>query len=693
MSGSREIARSRVALPAEPGAPRQRWLRSALPLLVLLTTLAVFSPALRNEFVNWDDDRNLLKNEHFRGLGGPQLRWMFTAYWVGHYHPLTWLSFAVDYEIWGLDARGALGFHLTNVILHALNAVLLYWLAARLLALTNPAASARHPTAVRLAAALAALLFSVHPLRAESVAWVTERRDVLSVFFLLACLLAYLRFARAERARWRWYALALALLLLSLLCKAWGMTLPAVLLVLDWYPLRRFRARGRIRVLAEKIPFVALAAWTGLEALRAQSSALDTMKTLAQYGWLPRIAQAFYGIVFYLWKTLWPTGLIPIYEVPLKLNPFEARFGASAVVVLAITGLVVALRRRWPAGLALWAYYGIVVSPVLGLTQAGPQLVADRYSYLSCMTWAVLAGAGLLYVIDRHSLGRSYNRSVPLAAACAGVILVLAGLTWRQTQVWRSSETLWGYTLAVAPDSYNARTNMGAALQQRGDYEGAARCYRDALAINPDGPDALSCLAGFLTDSGRPEEALPYLQRGLKSSPQHGALLTNLAITLQHLKQYEAAAAIYRQRLASDPSAVQEASLCTGLGATLMELGRDSEGVEYLRRAVALAPRDVLFHYNLAQALRRTGDLDGALQGFEAAIRLARAEIGTSSSTPAAARCVDAVLGAVQVHAARGDWTKARACLREALATSPNNPRLLAAWQRVQQPAGTAPAP
>jgi len=230
-------------------------------------------------------------------------------------------------------------------------------------------------------------------------------------------------------------------------------------------------------------------------------------------------------------------------------------------------------------------------------------------------------------------------------------------------------------------------------LQQRGDYEGATRYYQEALAINPDGPDALANLAGFLTDSGRAEEALPYLRRGLESNPRHGGLLTNLAIALQHLKQYEAAAAIYRQRLASDPSATLEATLCTGLGATLMELGRNSEGMEYLRRAVALAPHDVLFHYNLAQALRRTGDLDGALQGFEAAIRLARAEVGPAASAPAAARCVDAVLGAVQIHAGRGDWTKVRECLQEALRASPNDPRLLAAWQRVQQQVGTAPAP
>ncbi|HVP13226.1 MAG TPA: hypothetical protein VMV94_18780, partial [Phycisphaerae bacterium] len=477
-------------------------LRLWFPLAVMAATFLVFLPALHNQFVNWDDDYMLLQNEHFRGLGWSQLRWMAGAYWIGHYHPLTWLSFAIDYRLWGLDAKGAFGFHLTNVIIHALNAGLFYLLARRLLALALPPQKGQPDAATYVAAALGALLFAVHPLRVESVAWATERRDVLSVFFLLPCLLLYLAYASGSHRRWGWYAASVAFLFLSLLCKAWGMTLPVVLLILDWYPLGRFRrstsagrAGSALPLLVEKLPFVVLAAWAAYHAVQAQSSSLYTMKTLAEYGWLQRIAQGFYGIAFYLWKTLLPTGLVPIYEIPASLDPFESRFILAAALVVAITVVVLAMRRRWPAGLALWGCYVIIVSPVLGLAQAGPQLVADRYSYVACMTWALLAGAGLLRLIRFCATAqRGVVVLTSTSIAAAGVLTVSSVLTWRQIHVWRDSETLWGHTLAIAPDSYNPLNNIATVMESRGDIAAAEQYYRAALTLRPDGALAFTNL-------------------------------------------------------------------------------------------------------------------------------------------------------------------------------------------------------
>ena len=578
--------------------------------MVLSVTFLAFVPALSNGFVSWDDDKNLLENDHFRGLGWPQLRWMFTAYWVGHYHPLTWLSFAIDYRIWGLSERGAFGFHLTNVVLHALNAVLFYFLARRLLGLALPAAAHRG-WALHVSAAFAALLFGLHPLRVESVAWVTERRDVLSTFFLLACLLAYLRYAANAPGRWRWYAGAVVLLLVSLLCKAWGMTLPAVLLVMDWYPLRRFRRGTRVvPLLTEKLPFLALAGGAAYLALHAASSGLYTMKTLAEYGCLPRVAQAFYGLAFYLWKTLLPTRLAAIYEIPVRMNPFEPRFMLAASVVIAITVLVVAGRRRWPAGLALWACYLIIVSPVLGLTQAGPQLVADRYSYVACLPWALLAAFGLLWVAG-PSAGL---RRAPIAALAITLLAALAVLTWQQTKVWRTSETLWLHAVTVSPDAYHAQTNLAVALQEQSEYDAAEQHYRTALTLRPDGHEALASLGGLLVQRERYDEALAYLRRAWDRNPSEASIVTNMAVLLQKQGRYDEAARLYREQLAAAPPAVQQAKLYSGLGGALGSLGRFDEAIDCFRRAITLDPDDDLPHYNLGLALQRTGDAEGALR-------------------------------------------------------------------------------
>lgn len=269
-------------------APIAPGLRSALPLLVAGASFAAFLPALNNHFVDWDDYGFVVDNQHFRGFGAEQLRWMFTADLLGHYQPLTWISYAIDYHIWGI--ADASGYHLTNNILHALNAALFYFLALRLLRLAFQVPPKAESNGLYRSAALAGLLFGVHPLRVESVAWVTERRDVLSVAFLLPCVLFYLRYATGKSRRWLWYAGSLAFLVLSLLSKAWGITLPLLLLVLDAYPLRRVRTqtpRSDVRpawlLILEKLPFFLIAAYFAERAARAQAAGQLTMLSLADH--------------------------------------------------------------------------------------------------------------------------------------------------------------------------------------------------------------------------------------------------------------------------------------------------------------------------------------------------------------------------------------------------------------------------
>jgi len=296
-------------------------------------TCMIFLPALGGGFLPWDDEANLVVNRAWRGLGPSQLGWMLTSFHKGHWIPVTWLSFALDHVVWGMDPRG---YHLTNVLVHGANAGLVCLLAMRLLEAGRGAEGA-----ARLAGgAVAALAFALHPLRVESVAWVTERRDVLSAFFFLVSLLAYLRAVREEPVwRSRWYWLALGAFALSLGSKSMAVSLPLVLLILDMYPLARGRGAWRLRLI-EKAPFALLsllAAAVAMVAVRAGGS----VSSLADLGVVQRLAISSYSVVFYLWKTLVPVGLSPLYELPLELDPGAAVYRLSMTLVIAITAAVV----------------------------------------------------------------------------------------------------------------------------------------------------------------------------------------------------------------------------------------------------------------------------------------------------------------------------------------------------------------
>ena len=434
-------------------------------LLIVLAVFACFLPALVGRFVLWDDDMNFTDNPSYRGLSASQLRWMFTTLYGGHYQPLSWVTLGLDYTLWGMNPTG---YHLTNLVLHAANAVLVY----RLIVALVPDVGAR-------AALLGTLVFAIHPLRVESVAWATERRDVLSGLFYLATVLGYLRFAEAQREgrpSRGWLAASVGCFLLSLLSKAWGITLPLVLLALDVYPLRRLVGRSDAvpRVL-EKIPYFALALGGAVLAQLA-SNQVPAKRTLAQHGLVERAAQAAYGLVFYLWKTVVPVRLSPVYLLEQTLRPAAPRYLASAAIVVGVTAAAVLLRRRAPWATVAWVCYALVLAPVLGFVQTGPQIAADRYSYLACLPWAVLAAAGLERL-----------RAAPAAPAFAAATLAVLGvLTFRQTRVWHDSRTLWEHALRVDPNDYIAYLNRGTVRQADGDLVGAFADFTEAVRINPD---------------------------------------------------------------------------------------------------------------------------------------------------------------------------------------------------------------
>src|SRR2546429_1353476 len=427
-----------------PSALPQRWGSWLVPVLIALVTLAAFLPTLQNQFVNWDDHENLLDNPHYRGLGRAHLRWMWTTH-MGHWIPLTWMTFGLDYLLWGMNP---VGYHLTSLLLHVTNAVVFFFVVRRILTLALPSPAERSH-ALAVSAGFAALVFAIHPLRVESVAWVTERRDVLSGLFYLLTILVYLRASERGARGQGWYWLSVAAFVCALLSKSMVVNLPVVLLILDVYPLRRLGgavgwwSEPARRVYVEKIPFVLLAAAASAIAVMAQSS-VHAALSLAQLSVPGRLADSAYGVSFYLWKMVVPLNLSPLYERPLTLNPSAMPFVLSYGLVLALTAIVLALRRRAPGLLAVWFAYVVVLLPVLGIFQNGPQIAADRYTYLAGLGWATLAGAGLF------SCWRTLRRSrtgTPTTLALAGtvtsVVVTFGILTWNQVQVWHDSERLW----------------------------------------------------------------------------------------------------------------------------------------------------------------------------------------------------------------------------------------------------------
>lgn len=549
------------------------------PLTLFILILLAFLPALMAGFVDWDDDDLLFKLTYYRTLDADSLRWMFTTSYAGHFQPLTWLSYSLDWALW---KRNFFGYHLTSVLFHAFTAITVYFLARRLIAVayrtgesSSDSESRRgYDPALILCSALAAALFAIHPLRAESVAWLSERRDVLSGFFFVAAVASYLHYATVSgRRSFIWYFAAIFLQTLSLLSKATAATLPLVLLILDVYPLRRIawshssERRRTLRVLLEKTPFFLLAILGGLRAWIAQSQA-GAMYPLAEYDLLARFAQACYGLAFYIGKTAWPADLGPLYQLPPRDVLFGPMLWASAIVVALMACLAVAVRRRVPAVTAAIAAYVVILTPVLGFFQSGPQLVADRYSYLSCLGFAILAAAGLLAWIRHASLHHSRRKLAALVLSVAAALTALFHATAAQSDIWSSSIQLWARGVAVSPDSSIAHANLADALTALGDLPAAARHYRRALELQPRDPITANHFADVLLRLGDRPRATAMYEWTLRLDPNRAGAYLNLAHLLVAEGRPFDAADLLRGRTQDAPTDIDAARFLADLLST-----------------------------------------------------------------------------------------------------------------------------
>lgn len=603
-------------------------------LLLLAATWVSFWPVQYNGFL-WDDRANILGNPDFRGLSAENLWWMLTAFHMGHYQPLTWLSLAIDYELWGLEAKG---FLLTNLFFHSLVAVCFFFVTRAILRLAR---SCRFERGVRapepelaegwltLAAFGAAMLFAIHPQRVESVSWVTERRDVLSGLLWMLTVFLWLGYGRAvNRGReWLWYAGALVAFALSLSAKAWGITLPAVLLVLDVYPLGRLRAGECIgkwipqsrqlhmvsikRLLLEKGPFLLLAGVFATTAYLAQKAvAMDMVKDHTMFD---RIIQSGYGLLFYPWKFLWPTELMPLYLLRHDFNPLAWPYLYAAIGSILVTLGVFWQWRRWPWLAAIWVIYGVIISPVLGLTQSGQQMTADRYSYLACLGFAILVGGALL---------RMQARRYGLAVAALFIVVIgslLGRATWNYTKEWKSEQTLWAYTLRHDSTNYVALNNYGLTLEEDGDAGAAYTYYDKAVALNPTYANAYYNRGNMRSMRGDIAGALSDYDIALREDPKQVKALNNRGNIYRDLGRFQESLADHTEAVKLNP---RYADAYYNRGLTHRAMNNNRAAIEDYTRAIEINPRFILAYNNRANCYRLEKDDTLALEDYNKALEI-----------------------------------------------------------------------
>jgi protein O-mannosyl-transferase len=686
-----------VTVPRTP--PKRATLRTAAVCFALaLVTLAAFWGVLSNGFLNYDDNFYVTENAHvLQEVTRDSVRWAFTTTYFGFYYPLTWLSHMLDVQLFGLWAGGH---HLTSLLLHVLNTLLLFLL------LSSATGAFWRSSAV-------ALLFAIHPLHVESVAWIAERKDVLSSFFGFACLLAYAAYA-AKPTVGR-YVPVLASFLLGLLAKPMIITLPLVLLLLDYWPLGRWPSGGHPsrfappgngpgrpatvkRLVLEKLPLLALVpvfAWVTVLSQK-QAQALVSVETLPIY---PRVANALASYWTYVAKMFAPVGLAVFYPHPNR----DLSFGRAALcglALLAATGAVLWFGRERKYLSVGWLWYLGTLVPVIGLVQVGPQAMADRYTYLP------LTGLFILVVWGSAEMAGAARAARFALSGIAGVVLLsLVFMTRAQVGFWNSSRTLFEHALAVTSGSYVAHYHLAATLEEQGRKDEALSHYQEALRIEPGFAPTRCNLGKALADAGRAEEAAEQFEQALRIDPRYadahnafGALLLNLGRAdeaIGHFRetlslkpgdtealsslgqayarkgQIPESVSFFEEALQTDPD---NPNVRIRLATALLGAGRTDEAIGHLNLALAARPDSAEALRGLGQALARSGRTGEAIDRFQQAVRAdpdyAEARNGLGVALDHAGKTTEAVEQFRQAVRIRPDYSEALNNLGLALARS-----------------------
>jgi hypothetical protein len=515
--------------------------------MVAIAALTIFVhwPSVYNGFVDWDDPLYLGKVSQLKRVSLPAIKWIAAALLPLYYHPLTWLSHLVDFQLWGWNPAGH---HSSSVLLHGMNAglvCLFVWM------LTGTVENLACSTRFAIAAGVA-VTFGIHPLQVESVAWVAERKTVLCGLFSLLCLCAYLRAVsdvRASKSAAAWRRLTFCLFLAALLSKPMAVSLPVVMLALDFYPLRRQTHAGWLALVKEKGGVFACCAASGVVTIISQSRA-GAVTDLTGFSVMPRCFVAARDILFYVWKLIWPAWLSPYYPLEGKIHLGDAEFIGSLIGVVLITAFTFLRRRQTPVIWSAWSSYLALIAPVSGLMQVGGQGAGDRFMYLPMIPVLLLAAAGCVWLWRRFSsLGSG------ALVGLLGCLLLFYGFRTRgQITIWHDDETLWTAAVGYFPNSVLTNWKLSLALMEQHRYEEALAFAQKAARLNPTYGPMRATLGEVYVETRRCSEALAELQEALRLSPDLRDAQYALACAYSQLHRLDEAYRTLQKLLAVEPS-------------------------------------------------------------------------------------------------------------------------------------------
>jgi Flp pilus assembly protein TadD len=569
--------------------------------VLILSTLLVFWQVRNFDFVNYDDDRYVYENPHvLNGLTPDGIIWAFTTGSVSNWHPITWLSLMLDCQLFGKNPGWM---HLINLLLHLVNTLLLF-------AVLKKMTSSLWPSAFVAAA------FALHPMHVESFAWIAERKDVLSTLFWMLTLLAYAGYVK--RPTILRYLVTITIFAVGLMTKPMLVTLPFVLLLLDYWPMNRFDSQpaetsGRWhRIMIEKIPFFVLTAISSVITFFVQRSggAVTYFRVLPLHS---RVANAFLSYAKYIGKMFWPQDLAVFYPFDVRTIQFW-QVVLCALLIVVVSVLAIRFGRKQKYLFVGWFWFVGTLIPVIGLVQVGQQSLADRYTYISYIGLFIIIGWGLPKLFSKWP-----QRKIALGLSMVIVLTTLGICAHQQVSFWNNSVTLFSHAVKVTRNNYLAYDSLGVAFNSLGRYQDAIEAYKQAIRIKPDYAEAYYNLGVVCDKLGRYQDAVESYKQAIKIKPHYAKAYINLGVACNKLGRYQDAVETYKQVMQIKPD---YADAYINLGVTYYKLGRYQDAVESYKQAIRIKPDYALAHYNVGIACDKLGRYEDAVKAYKQAIRI-----------------------------------------------------------------------
>jgi len=537
--------------------------------IVSILTFAVYLPSLQNNFLQWDDILYVLDNQHITSMNADFFRWAFFDFYASNWHPLTWISHALDYFIWGLNP---MGHHLTNVILHSINTFLVILLTTKLIEVSKETAAKgglsvfQDDLGALIAGGITGLLFGLHPLHVESVAWVAERKDLLCAFFFLLSIIIYTKYAMVvENKRTqnnyvlrflnRRYLVTIGIFILALLSKPMAVSLPLVLLILDFYPFRRIQSLGTFKpAFVEKLPFILLSLISSLLTIFAQKGAIESADILPLS---TRVLVAMNALIAYIWKMILPFNLSPIYPYPQNVFLLSIRYLLPTALVIAVTTIFIIIAKKKQLWLSVWGYYVVTLFPVIGIVQVGSQSMADRYTYLPSLGPFLVIGLGAAWVAGKLNRLEGWGFIVKSAYAALGILAFafISYSTVKQIGIWKNCIIFWNHVIEKEPTRIPvAYNNRGACLSEIGQFDKAIEDFDKAIAINSSYSLAYNNRGKIFLQRGMVDWAIKDFDKAIALNPSFSIAYNNRAMAFSKMGQLDKAMVDYDKAIALNPS-------------------------------------------------------------------------------------------------------------------------------------------